>query len=74
MTVDNMALNEFIALARESEFEDDEIDSLEVMVRMTALPDYIDVKTFITSLIPGKLVVDEFQEALSSARRKKPDK
>lgn len=72
LNVDNMSLKNLLEIAQESEFTEDELDSLEVMVRMTALPDYIDVKTFITSHMPSKHVVDEFQNALSSARREKP--
>ena len=69
LNVDNVSLDNLLELAKESQFDEDELTSLEVMVRMTALPDYIDVKTFITSHMPSKCVVDEFQDALDSARR-----
>ena len=60
-------LSELLECGKNSNFTNDEIDILEIMARMTALPEFIDVKEFIMSLAPDKNAAGEFQCLIQSS-------
>ncbi|OHT16398.1 hypothetical protein TRFO_02634 [Tritrichomonas foetus] len=60
-------LSELLECGKEADFTDDEIDLLEIMARMTALTDFIDVKEFAMSLIPDSSVSVDFKDMIESS-------